>query len=142
MIVPGKRCFSLTDQPPRGGARKNTLAVAVVLAGLAAWNVYRHRLPAAEALGGVALVLLLIALFSPSWTERFSRGWMALAGALGYVNSRILLSLVYYLVVTPLGLVLRLVGHDPLRRRGARRESYWIPRQYPRQSRSGFERPF
>jgi hypothetical protein len=132
----------LTEKPYRGGPRKNALLVAAVLAGLAAWNVYRHRLLLAEALGVLALALCLAALFSRTWTERFSRGWMALAGALGYVNSRILLSLVYYVVVTPLGVILRLTGYDPLRRRAPRRESYWIPRETPRQSRRGFERPF
>lgn len=132
----------MIEKPPRAGARKNALAVAAVLAGLAAWNVYRHRLLLAEGLGGLALALCLAALFSRPWTERFSRGWMALAGALGYVNSRILLSLVYYLAVTPLGVILRLAGHDPLRRRTPPAGSYWIPREVPRQSRGGFERPF
>jgi hypothetical protein len=141
-IIPGKRNFNLTEKPRRGGARKNTLVVAVCLVGFTAWNVYRHRFPLAEALGGSASVLLLVALLSPTWTERFSRGWMALAGALGCVNGRIWLSLVYYLAVTPLGLALRLMGRDPLGRRAPRGESYWIPRQRPRQPKSGFERSF
>jgi len=142
MIMPGKKNFSLTENPDRGQPRKNALLVALVFAALAAWNVYRHRLPLAQVLGGLALLLLLVALFSPSWAERFNRGWMAFARALGYVNSRILLSLVYYVVMTPLGLVLRLIGQDPLRRRGARQQSYWVPRQSPRQPRNGFERSF
>jgi carbamoyltransferase len=142
MTMPGKRSFNLTEKRDRGRARKNALVVAAVLSALGAWNVYRHRLPLAEALGGLALLLCGVALFLPSWAERFSRGWMALAGALGYVNSRILLSLVYYLAVAPFGVVARLAGHDPLGRRASRRESYWIPRQSPRQVKSGFERSF
>jgi len=132
----------LTEKLSRGGARKNALVVALVLAGLAAWNVHRHRLLLVEVLGGLALALCAVALISPTWTERFNRGWMAFAAALGYVNSRVVLFLVYYLVVTPLGVILRLTGHDPLSRRAPRRESYWIPRETPRQPRSGFERPF
>ena len=132
----------MTDPLPRASARKNALLVALVLAGLAAWNVHRHRLLTAEALGGLALALCLVALLSPSWTERFYRAWMRFGAALGYVNSRVLLSLVYYLVVTPFGVVLKLTGHDPLRRREPPQDSYWVPREIPRQSRSGFERPF
>ncbi len=132
----------MTEKLHRGSARKNALFVAVVLAGLAAWNVHRHRPLLAEVLGGLALTLCLVALISPSWTERFNQGWMAFAAALGYVNSRVLLSLMYYLVITPFGVVLRLADHDPLLRRGRQRESYWVPREIPRQSRSGFERPF
>jgi hypothetical protein len=132
----------LTEEVHRGSARKNAFSVALVLAGLAAWNVHRHRFLLAEVLCGLAFVLCMVALISPSWTERFNRGWMAFGAALGYVNSRVLLSLMYYLVVTPFGVVLRLAGHDPLHRRGRRRESYWVPRETPRQPRSGFERPF
>ena len=142
MIAPGKRSFSLTEKSHRASARKNALVVAIGLAGLAAWDVHRHRLLLAEGLGGLALALCLLVLISPSWTERFNRGWMAFAAALGYVNSRVLLSLMYYLVVTPIGVVLRLTGHDPLHRREGQRESYWVPREIPRQSSSGFERPF
>jgi hypothetical protein len=132
----------LTEKLSRASARRNALLVAAVLAVLAAWNVHRHRPLLAGMLGGLSLALCLVALISPSWTARFNRGWVAFAAALGYVNSRVLLSLMYYLVVTPFGVVLRLAGHDPLHRRGPQRESYWVPREIPRQSRSGFERPF
>jgi hypothetical protein len=42
---------------------------------------------------------------------------MALGHALGWVNGRIVLGLVYWLVLQPIALVMRLCGHDPLRRR-------------------------
>jgi hypothetical protein len=41
---------------------------------------------------------------------------MALGHALGWVNGRIVLGLVYWLVLQPIALVMRLCGHDPLRR--------------------------
>ena len=43
---------------------------------------------------------------------------------------------------TPYGVVTRLVGRDPLRRRGARAESYWVERKTTRQAREQFERLF
>ena len=61
---------------------------------------------------------------------------------LGHVNSRVLLTLVYYLVVTPYGVVTRLVGRDPLRRRGAKAGSYWVERKATRQAPEQFERLF
>jgi hypothetical protein len=45
------------------------------------------------------------------------RTWMALGHILGWVNSRIILGIVYYLLVWPVGLMMRLAGKDPLRRR-------------------------
>ena len=67
---------------------------------------------------------------------------MGFAVLLGHVNSRVLLTLFYYLVVTPYGVVTRLVGRDPLRRRGAAQGSYWVERKATRQTREQFERLF
>jgi hypothetical protein len=52
------------------------------------------------------------------------RGWMALGHALGWVNSHLILGLVYLLVLQPIAAVMRILGHDPLRRRRSPRESY------------------
>ena len=67
---------------------------------------------------------------------------MGLAEGLAYVNSRVLLTLMYYVGVTPYGLVSRLAGRDPLRRRAPRGESYWVERKRTRQERERFERLF
>jgi hypothetical protein len=53
--------------------------------------------------------------------------WMALALPIGWCISHLLLLIVYYLVVTPIGLLMRLVGYDPLQRRIDRTgKSYWV----------------
>ena len=57
-------------------------------------------------------------------------GWMKFAFVLGWVNTRILLGLFFYLVLTPIGLVLRLTGKDLLGLKIDRTaSSYWIKRQ-------------
>ena len=43
------------------------------------------------------------------------KGWMALGFTLGWVNSRIILGLVYIIILLPISFVMRLIGHDPLR---------------------------
>ncbi|HEV2904316.1 MAG TPA: SxtJ family membrane protein [Pyrinomonadaceae bacterium] len=68
--------------------------------------------------------------------------WMKIALFLGYINSRILLTLIYYGMFTPYGLISRLVGRDPLMRRNATQESYWTERKTTRQSTESFERLF
>ena len=90
----------------------------------------------------VAIVLALVGLLLPAAARAFHDAWMRLASALGYVNSRVLLTLMYYLVLTPYGFIMRLAGRDPLRRRGKRGESYWIGRKTTRQTREQFERLF
>jgi Saxitoxin biosynthesis operon protein SxtJ len=92
--------------------------------------------------GSIGAALLIVGLLFPAAARGFHTAWMSLASALGYVNSRVLLTLVYYLVFTPYGFVMRLAGRDPLRRRGKTQESYWIPRKTTRQTREQFERLF
>ena len=123
-------------------ARNTALVVAAVLAGIAAWNLYKGRPVVVAVFGGLALALVVAGLLIPSLARRFHVLWMTLAVALGYVNSRILLSLLFYLVFAPYGFVSRLFKRDPLRRRGAGGESYWTPRKQTRQTREGFERLF
>jgi hypothetical protein len=57
-------------------------------------------------------------------------GWMTLAFALGWVNTRILLGVFFFLIVTPIGLIMRMLGKDLLSERIDRNaESYWIRRE-------------
>jgi len=57
-------------------------------------------------------------------------GWMSFAFALGWINTRIILGLVFLLVFTPVGLVIRMLGKDPLRLRFDRQaRSYWVKRK-------------
>lgn len=61
------------------------------------------------------------------------RAWMRLAQVLGWVNTRILLGLVFYGLVLPIGAAMRLLGHDPLRRRKqAECDSYRVESPRPR----------
>ena len=66
---------------------------------------------------GLAAVLGLAALAWPEGLRWPHRGWMAVGHVLGWINTRILLGAVFFLVVTPIGWVARLFGRDPMRRR-------------------------
>ena len=55
--------------------------------------------------------------------------WMALGHALGWVNSHIILGLVFIVVLQPIAYVMRLTGYDPLRRRRKREKTYRENRQ-------------
>ena len=123
-------------------ARKSALLVAAVLLGVAAWNLYRGRTTVVIVLASIGAALVVAGLLVPPAARAFHTAWMRFAVLLGHVNSRVLLTLVYYLVVTPYGIVTRLVGRDPLRRRGAREESYWVERKTTRQAPEQFERLF
>lgn len=123
-------------------ARKTAFVVAAVLLAIAAWNFYRGRAGIAAIFGSLGALLVIIGLFIPAAARLFHVGWMRFAVALGHINSRILLSLMFYIAITPYGFISRLVGRDPLRRRGKKLESYWIERKRAKQSREQFERLF
>jgi hypothetical protein len=120
-------------------ARRSAITVAVVLAVLAAWQAYRGHPIRRDLFALVSLGLVVVAVI-PSAARLFHRLWMGLAHVLGTVNSTVVLSILYFVVITPIGRLVRWTGHDPLTRRGPRAASYWITRPRTRQSRSEFER--
>jgi len=88
-------------------------------------------------------VLLLVpgALF-PSILGPVQRGWMAFATVLGHVNTRIILTVMFYVVMTPVGLIIRLF-RDPLDRSlkdGNR--SQWVKREQQPVDLARYERQF
>jgi len=131
----------LTEEFTVGQARKSTLLVAGVLALLGGWQIHRSHSTAAFAFG-VAAGALLVCAASPVAAVWFHKRWMAFAGILGSVNSRIVLSLFFYLVMAPVGFIARRAGHDPLERRKERGPSYWRPRISTRQTRESYEKSF
>ena len=141
-MASGVRSSSLTERPGQSedaAARRSAFTVAVVFAVMAAWQFHRGHTVRLYVFGGAAVALVAVALI-PSAARRFHRGWMNLAHVLGAINSRIILSILYFLVITPIGRIVRWTGHDPLTRRAPRSGSYWIARPRPRQSRAEFEK--
>ena len=85
----------------------------------------------------------LSGLLAPSLLRPVYRPWMAFAGFLGWLNTKILLTLFFALVITPVGLVLRLFRRDLLEQRmGTSAESYWKQREDTVTDKSRFENLF
>jgi hypothetical protein len=92
---------------------------------------------------GVGLVFAVIGLLVPTWLEPVRRVWMKLATVLGFVNSRILLTAVFAVVVTPIAVLLRLLGRRPFAVvRDQRAESYWQVRRPEEFTAKRMERQF
>jgi hypothetical protein len=85
----------------------------LLLGGLSRWRGHVYP-PAVFWTAGVLLVTP--ALLAPAVLEPVRRNWMRFGMALGEVNSRIILTVMYFLVIAPLGLVLRAFVRDPLDR--------------------------
>ena len=91
---------------------------------------FRFDAPAAARwvwIGATAVTLVYYA--GPPIRRYVFLGWMYAAYPIGWVVSHVLLAAVYYLVITPIGLAMRLLGRDPMRRRfEPDRDTYWIAR--------------
>jgi hypothetical protein len=102
---------------PKNPERSFGVSVGVVLCVIAALLLWRGRMLRAEILGGIGAVLLVAGLLYPPVLKWPSAAWWRFSRALGYVNARILLTLLFSFVLLPLSIVWRLTGKDPLSRR-------------------------
>ncbi|MFN0085081.1 MAG: SxtJ family membrane protein [Blastocatellia bacterium] len=108
--------------------REFGLLVGAVLIGLGSWWTYRnHWRTAATAFLAIGAVLVLFGLLFPKALALPNRAWMGLAGLMAMVTTPILLGLIFFLVIMPIGVIKRATGWDPLRRRAPSSPSYWTP---------------
>ena len=101
------------------------VAACAVVASIRRWHA-----EASTAWWVAAVVLLAITLTMPRTLTPLKKMWLKLGEVLHMVVSPVLLVLFYFTVVTPIGMIMRAVGRDPLRLK-ARGDTYWIERVPP-----------
>jgi hypothetical protein len=111
---------------PLERARSFGLSVGVVLIAIAAVLLWRGRAGAAEIVGIAGALLMAFGRFAPAALQWPSALWWRFALTLGYVNARIILTVLFVVVLTPIGLIWRLIGRDPIARSRKRRPG-WVP---------------
>lgn len=118
-----------------------TLAGAFALLSMVAY--LRHRTVTFDVLGTLAIVMAVAGLVVPSRLEPVERGWMALAHALSRVTTPIFMGIVYFVVLTPMALIRRLAGGNPMVHK-IQTDSYWVARTKadPEAARRRMERQF
>lgn len=93
---------------------------------------YKHATPMAEWPmwpWGLGAILILFAVFAPQRLHGLFKNWTRLGQALGFVNSRIILGILFFFVVTPVSFILRFRKTDLLHRElDTNKKSYRIPR--------------
>jgi hypothetical protein len=102
--------------------------VIAFMAGLIACVLFRRRVLGLNGLVAVTALLsgiVIVSALRPSWFRGFYRVGMTVSWHVGQIMGRILLMLFFLLVVTPMGLFLRLCGKDLLALRRSRTASYW-----------------
>jgi hypothetical protein len=93
------------------------LIVGGIFAGIGLWPLAIHFAEPKWWPLVVAGLLILPALVYPTVLYWPNKGWMLVGHVLGWINTRIILGLVFYVVVTPMGIIRRMLGKDPMGRR-------------------------
>lgn len=101
---------------PTRNPRKFGLLMAGAFSALSLLLLYRHRVTTAVVGLSVAGAFALLALIVPKALAPIESLWMSFAHALGYVNTRVLTTVFFFLVITPLALLMRAIGRDKMRR--------------------------
>ena len=106
-------------RPPHPHFKERSFGISVgtVLLLVAAFMLWRGRITTAEILVAIGAVLVILGLTRPTLLKYPSAAWWAMAGVLGYVNARVILTVAFLIVLTPIGVLWRLLGRDPLQRR-------------------------
>jgi hypothetical protein len=118
---------SKTASTPRQ-LRRFALIVATGLTVMAAISWWRGHTTVPTVMWSIAGVLALAGLVAPRTLGPVERAWLTLGGILAWVNTRIILTALFYVVVTPVALVMRFF-RDPLDRRiDPGSASYWVRR--------------
>ncbi len=123
-----KREYDKIDRSPRS-LRRFGLTIGTIFLLLATVLIFRQRVTGWPLAFGAAIVLAL-AEFAPGGLRHFHRVWIQFSLAIGWVMTRVLLTLLFFLAVTPVGLLQRLFGKRPFEVTfPGREETYWTARK-------------
>jgi hypothetical protein len=90
--------------------------------------------------GALALLVGPLGLARPPMLRPIYVGWMILAFPIGWTISQIIVAMMFYGLFTPIALVFRLIGRDPLHRsRRPQLQTYWSPKPSPSDPRRYFK---
>jgi hypothetical protein len=104
----------------------------VVFSALAVWRWWNDTAGFWTAAVTTAAVLAgVVGLGVPAAVRPIYTGWMIVAFPIGWTVSRVVLAVVFFLVISPIGWIFRLMGRDELRLSRRLQASYWVERRQP-----------
>jgi len=129
--------------PAARKGRQFATTVAIGFGVLTLFALWRGRQLPAWIFGSVAILLVLAGFFIPHKLSGLERAWMKLAHAISTITTPIFMSIIYFVVLTPAGVIRRMGGGNPLVHRGVD-GSYWVRRraQEKEKARRQMERQF
>jgi hypothetical protein len=128
--------------PDKKNLKNFGITMCVVFLVITGLIIVKHRHSAVPT-AVISGTFLFLALIQPLLLKPVYIPWMKLVFVLGWINTRLILSIIFYLVFTPIGLTLKLFGVDLLDRKiDKNRQSYWQKREKKEFNPLDYERQF
>ena len=78
----------------------------------------------------ISLIFLILGILNSNILKPFNKIWFKFGMFLGKIVSPIVIGLVYFLVVTPTGFIMRFLGKDLLKLKKNKNNTYWLTKNY------------
>ncbi len=114
--------------------------LSVVLAVFALLAHHKHG-RAAPSYAVASTACAVLTWLAPASFGHLYGPWMKAAGWLAEINTFLITGFIYFVIITPYALILRMTGRDPLAREGVRPDTDWLTREKPADFR-GYENTF
>ncbi len=133
-----------------GELKKFGITISIALA-VIAWLLLLKGHTSGFFLSFLALFLLLVSLIQATLLRRLYPWWMKLSAIMGFVMTRLILTVLFYTVFTPMGFVARLLGKDFLSIKMIHKpdghgknssDSYWVQRKVTKPDTSRMEKQY
>ena len=135
--------MSLATAPELPSERRFGSLFTLVFAALGVWGHYKGWNPSASnAWFAAATVVALVTLAAPRLLAPFNLAWFKLGLLMGKVVSPIVLGIIFFIILTPVAFIGRLLGRDELRLKRKPVQSYWIDRVPPGPEGDSFKNQF
>jgi len=93
--------------------------------------------------GGIGIILMLFGVTLPNVLKPINKIWMTLAIILGWFMSRVILTILFYFIITPIGFLMKIIRRDPLKLKwDSSVSSYWEDREKKISEKIDYERQF
>jgi hypothetical protein len=125
----------------RGEGRRFGFTVGGAFFVFAVFALWRERLLIANVLGAFAGLLVVAALLIPTRLGPIERAWMKLAHAISLVTTPIVMAVMYFGIITPIGMIRRWLGHSAIEHR-AGEHGFWKTRPAGKRRSASMEQQF
>ncbi len=123
--------------------RQFGITLGVILGTVGLVHFMKGHVSACQRFLVLSALSVIAGLFVPGILKPVYIVFIKIAHAIGWFNTRVILAFLYFFILTPIGLIARLLGKDPMDRKiDKKKESYWHDHKCRVASRESLERQF